>query len=116
MTDIVERLRDPDTYLNHFENAFEAADEIERLRDQIATVSAINDMEFWKNEYKRWQPQYVALQAERDAAVALLREINERLIYKGRGSTHWEGCEESHPDCAMAKRIEAAIDAAKGEA
>lgn len=40
--DIVERLREQDTYINHSAIAYEAADEIERLRDQIKTVSAMN--------------------------------------------------------------------------
>lgn len=45
-------------------------------------------------------------------AISLLREINETMIYRGRGSTHWEGCEEQHAECAMGKRIEEVLSRA----
>lgn len=34
------------------------------------------------------------------------------LGHNQRGSTHWEGCESRHHDCAAIKRMEAAIDQA----
>ena len=36
------------------------------------------------------------------------------LEHNQRGSTHWEGCESRHHDCAAIKRMRAAIDAAGG--
>lgn len=47
-----------------------------------------------------------ALRSALTASGDLLREINERFIYKGHGATHWEGCEADHPECAMARRIQ----------
>ena len=54
------------------------------------------------------------LQAERDAAMALLREVNEKHLYQRPAATHWEGCEEFHPECEIVRRIEAFINAARG--
>lgn len=51
------------------------------------------------------EPDWHAIAA--DLVAALDREIEE-LIYRNRGSTHWEGCEESHPMCAAMKRMMAA--------
>lgn len=76
MTDIVERLREGITlYSAALENSdihmgllSKAADEIERLRDQIKTVSAMN---------VKLVEEMDAVRAERDAAVKLLEAIRQ---------------------------------------
>ena len=108
MSDIIHELRGNafpagQAYINLCERA---ADEIEKLRGEVAK---------WQGAFEASEGWRVEIVAERNAAVALLQEVNERFIYKGRGSTHWESCDESHPDCAMAKRIKAVLDAARGE-
>lgn len=54
--------------------------------------------------------------ANTELAGALRKELNE-LISRNRCSSHWLGCESSHPICAAIERIRAALarhDAGKG--
>lgn len=58
------------------------------------------------DELTRLRASLAAAEQRAALAGALLREINEKMIYRGRGSTHWEGCEQQHDECAMRKQIE----------
>ena len=88
MNDIVERLRGTDPVKSWIEADAvmeQAADEIDRLRARVAELESF-----------------------------IIHEI-KTLEYNQRGSTHWDGCETRHHDCAAIKRMRAAIDAARGD-
>lgn len=43
-------------------------------------------------------------------ALHLIGQLSLRLdYYAGRGRTHWHGCEDSHPDCKLAKDVDAFV-------
>jgi hypothetical protein len=41
----------------------------------------------------------VRLVAELEEARKDADQLAERVLYHNRGTTHYEGCEENHPDC-----------------
>jgi len=41
--------------------------------------------------------------AVNDAGVQIIRRFLTRAYVFGRGSTHWDGCELAHHECAMLK-------------
>ena len=107
-TDLIERLRRP-TITPSVLTCREAADALAALVKE-RDFSCLKDGSPWHCV------SYVVVSQERDVALArvkrledVLLKINDRHIYKQRGSTHWDGCEASHPECAMAREIEAAL-------
>jgi len=48
--------------------------------------------------------------SEADVRIAELKRVlkiaRDRIANVNRGSTHWEGCESCHPDCAMVAGID----------
>lgn len=54
------------------------------------------------------------LAEQREKLLACLRAEVADLKSLMFGSTHWQGCEEAHPKCAVLKRMQAAIAEAEG--
>ena len=121
-TDLIERLRRP-TITPSVLTCREAADALAALvkeRDAAIYERYVEEARLLRlqgqvNRSVHYHSITEAI-ADRDAALArvkrledVLRKVNDRFIYKQRGATHWDGCEESHPECAMAREIEAAL-------
>ena len=93
MSDIVERLR------NTYNDKLAAADEIERLRGAIAARD-----KFWTGQLASAHAFNERMQAERDAAHSLLREVLDDY------EQDWPG-----PSRFLMRKIKAAINAARKE-
>lgn len=50
-----------------------------------------------------------ALRRERDELRALLMDARGRVVLLSRVTTHYPGCAQHHPDCALIARIDAAM-------
>lgn len=55
------------------------------------------------------QESLVEIERERDEAREAIQSTLNDLERIGTGTTHWQNCEESHPLCAIAKRLRAAL-------
>jgi hypothetical protein len=76
----------------------EARLEVERL---------IGEIERERDSFR----QQCVVQAERDRLRAFLTDERDKLMMAHRGTTHWDGCEKSHRDCARIKALDSALSA-----
>jgi hypothetical protein len=76
-----------------------------------ALDALIGELERERDSFRQQCVGLQNVQAERDRLRAFLTDERDKLMMAHRGTTHWDGCEKSHRDCARIKALDAVLSA-----
>ena len=93
---------------------------------EVSTSSALRELQSLRAEVTKLRADVAELESDLSASAESEQYLADRvdtltrcilveiaaLEHNQRGSTHWDGCESRHHDCAAIKRMRAAIDQA----
>lgn len=73
--------------------------------DKLLCAALVRDVQL--------DPSFEKLVNQGNIAYVMAEEIRSRILdlaERNRGTTHYEGCEKVHPDCAVLESLSAALD------